>query len=144
MSSGWMRKLHGLVPLTEQEEQVQEILEQYAIPYKTHQVFPVDQRLYVTDFFLPVQNVVIECWKSISRRGVALPWVEKNACYVEWKFRRIKGVEPGARCVALVEVERVEPDMIRKYVGAVMEHADILCCSMEEFAEAVREWCGVE
>jgi hypothetical protein len=51
----------------------------------------------------------MECWQSTSRRGIALTWVEKNACYIDWKFRRIKGVNPTVRCVALVEVAQAGP-----------------------------------
>ncbi len=131
--------MHGLVPLTEQEEEVKDILEQYGIAYRTHEIFPVGSRTYVADFFLPTQNMLVECWRSISRRGHALPWVEKNACYVDMKFRRITEAYPGVKCVALVEVPQAEPAAaVREYVSAVMEHADTLCCSMEELAGVVR------
>ena len=70
--------------------------------------------------------------------------MERNGCYVDVKFRRIKGECQDLKCVALVEVEQVDPELVREYVSAVMEHADVLCCSMEELAGAVREWCGRE
>lgn len=44
----------------------------------------------------------------------------------------------------LVEVMQAEPGLVRGYVGAVMEHADFLACSMEELAAVVREWCAVK
>ena len=69
---------------------------------------------------------------------MALTWVERNGCYVDVKFRRIKGAHPGVKCVALVEVEQADPEVVREYVSAVMEHADVLCCSMEELAGVVR------
>ncbi len=138
MSSAWMRKVHSFVPLTEQEEQVQDILLQYSINFQSHVVFPVANRFYVVDFFLIGSRVALECWRSVSRRGVALTWVEKNAAYVDWKFRRIKGAYPEVKCVALVEVMQAEPELVRQYTGAVMEHADVLCCSMEELAEVLR------
>ncbi len=134
-----MSKVHSLVPLTEQEEQVRDVLLQYGIGHITHAVFPVSNRMYVVDFFIPAQRIVIECWRSTSRRGVALTWVEKNACYVDVKFRRIKGAYPDVKCVALVEVMQAEPGVVREYVSAVMEHVDVLCCSMEELAGVVRE-----
>jgi hypothetical protein len=43
--------------------------------------------------------------------------------------------------VALAEVRQVDTDTVRKYVGPAMEHADAVCCSMEELAKVVREWC---
>src|SRR6058998_2921862 len=93
---------------------------------------------------LPEQRAVIECWRSTSRRGVALTWVERNACYVDVKFRRIKGACPDLKCVALVEVVQADSAVVRVYVSAVMEHGDVLRCSMEELAGVVREWCGKE
>ena len=95
--------------------------------------------MYVTDFFLSDSRTILECWRSASRRGVALNWVEKNACYVDMKFRRIKEAYPDVKCVALVEVMQADPDKVRGYVGAVMEHADILTCSLTEFAEELRK-----
>jgi hypothetical protein len=132
-----MSKVHA-VPLTEQEELVQNMLDRYGIPYASHKVFPVAQRLYVVDFHLPLQNLVIECWRVTGRRGSSLVWVEKNACYVDWKFERIKGTTPGLQCLAFVEVKGVGTQDIRAYVGPVLEHADAVCCSVEEMAGAVR------
>ncbi len=143
MSSKWMNKMHALVPMTGQEERVEGVLLQYGINRMTHAAFPVRGRVYVVDFFLPGQSVAIECWQSTSRRGIALTWVEKNACYIDWKFRRIKGVSPTVRCVALVEVAQAGAEQVREYVGPVMEHADAVCYSMEELTKVVREWCGV-
>ncbi len=69
---------------------------------------------------------------------MALNWVEKNACYVDMKFRRIKGAYPEVKCAALVEVMQAKPELVRECVGAVMSNADVLCCSMEELAEVMR------
>jgi hypothetical protein len=139
-----MDRMHAAVPLTEQEEQVEGILLQHGVTRLTHAVFPVKNRMYVVDFYLANQKVILECWRSTSRRGVALVWVEKNAAYVDLKFRRIKGAYPGVRCVALVEVMQAEPALVREYVEAVLEHADAVCCSREELAGKVREWCGIK
>ena len=65
---------------------------------------------------------------------MALTWVERNGCYVDVKFRRIKGEYPDLKCVALVEVMQANPALVREYISAVMEHGDVLCCSMEELA----------
>ena len=124
--------MHSLVPLTEQEEQVNDILVQYGITHLTHAVFPVDGRLYVVDFFLSDHRLIIECWKSTSRRGIALTWVEKNAAYVNLKFKRIKGAHPGVKCLGFVEVAQADPEVVAKYVGAVMEHADFMAYATDE------------
>ena len=51
-----MSKMHSLVPLTEQEEEVSDILLQHAVSFQAHAVFPVANRMYVVDFFLPGQR----------------------------------------------------------------------------------------
>ncbi|MDV3244827.1 MAG: hypothetical protein LYZ66_06615 [Nitrososphaerales archaeon] len=129
-----MSKVHALVPLTEQEELVQDLLDRYGIQYAAHKVFPVAQRLYVVDFYLLLQNLIIECWRAAGRRGSSLVWVEKNACYVDWKFERIKGTQPNLECLAFVEVKGVGAESVRAYVGPVLEHADVVFCSREELA----------
>jgi hypothetical protein len=139
-----MSKVHAFVPLTEQEEKVRDILLQHGISHLTHAVFPVGNRFYVCDFFLSDRRLVLEVWKSTSRRGVALGWIERNAAYVDLKFRRIKGAYPEVRCVALVEVVQADPSLVREYAGPVLEHADAVCCSMEELAEVLRKPDGVE
>lgn len=139
MSSRWMSKVHALVPLTEQEEEVEGILLQHGITHLTHAVFPVRNRMYVVDFFLNGQRVALECWQSSSRRGVALVWMERNAAYIDLKFRRIKEAYPDVRCMALAEVARAEPSLVRDYVGPVMEHADFMAYEMSELAEVVRK-----
>jgi hypothetical protein len=127
-----MDRMHSLVPMTGQEEQVDDILNQYAIEHHPHVVFPVEGRTYVVDYYLPAYSVVLECWRSDSRRGIALTWVERNAAYVDWKFRRIKGAYPNIRCFGLVEVPQADPGLVAKYVGVVMEHADFMAYSMDE------------
>lgn len=139
MSSRWMNRMHALVPLTEQEERVEEVLLQYGLTRLTHAVFPVNGRSYVCDFYLPANSTVIECWQSSSRRGIALTWMEKNAAYIDWKFKRIKEGNPSVRCVALVEAAQAETERVKEYVGPVMEHADVVCYSMEELGKAVRK-----
>ncbi len=143
LSSKWMNRMHALVPLTEQEERVEELLLQYGVTRLAHAAFPVKGRSYVVDFYLPSASAVLECWQSSSRRGIALTWMEKNAAYVDWKFRQIKETNPGVRCLALAEATQAGAEKVRKYVGPVLGHADAVCCTMEELATTVREWCGV-
>jgi len=81
--------------MTEQEERVRDILLQYGVTHLTHAVFPVDGRMYVTDFYLPDYGVAIECWRSTSRGGRALTWFEVNAAYVDLEFRMIQGAFPN-------------------------------------------------
>lgn len=138
MTTRWMDRMHALVPLTEQEEQVNDILNQYAIEHHPHVVFPVEGRTYVVDYYLPGHNVILELWKSSSRRGIALTWVERNAAYVDLKFRRIKGAYPNVRCFGLVEVPQADPGLVAKYVGVVMEHADGMAYTMDSLAAMVR------
>jgi hypothetical protein len=138
-----MAKVHGFVPLTEQEEQVRDVLLQHGVTHMPHAVFPVKNRTYVVDFYLCDQRIILECWKSGSRRGVALGWIERNAAYVDLKFKRIKGAYPENRFIALVEVVHAQPDLVREYAGPVLEHADVLCCTMEEFGMALRQYCEV-
>jgi len=80
---------------------------------------------------------VIECWRSDSRRGIALTWVERNACWIDVKFKRLKEHYPGIRCIALVEVPQVDDESVRSYAEAVMRHADFLTRSVEEFGDAL-------
>ena len=143
MSSKWMNRMHALVPMTGQEERVEAVLLQYGVTHLTHVPFPVAGRQYVVDFYLPNSQTAIECWQSSSRRGIALTWMEKNAAYIDWKFRRIKGANPAVRCLALVEVAQADSNSVREYVGPVMEHADSVCYSLEELATVVRETSGV-
>lgn len=143
MSSKWMKRMHELVPMTEQEERVEDVLFQYGVTHLTHVPFPVAGRQYVVDFFLPNTQTVVECWQSGSRRGIALTWMEKNAAYIDWKFRRIKGANPGVRCVAFVEVAQADADVVREYVGPVMEHADFVAYDMEQFSGMIRNVAGL-
>ncbi len=64
--------------------------------------------------------------------------MEKNAAYVDWKFRRIKSVSPSVRCVALAEVTQAGVERVKEYVGPVMEHADVACYTMGELSSFVR------
>ncbi len=124
--------MHRLLPLNLQEEHVKEILEEYHLAYKAHEVFPIGVKSQVADFFLTEHNLVIECWLSRSRRGIALTWVERNAAYVDLKFRRLKERYPGIRCLGLVEVPQVDLGSLREVVGPVMPHADFMAYSMNE------------
>lgn len=130
--------MHEMLPLNLQEEHVKEVLEENRFSFRAHEVFPIGPRSAVVDFFLPEQNVVIECWLSRSRRGAALNWVEKNAAYVDLKFKRLKERYPGIRCLALVEVSQVDRASLVQVVGAVMAHADWMTYSMMEFEQVMK------
>ena len=143
MSAKWMSKVHALAPMTMQEEEVKTLLEALQLEHAVHVTFQVGARLIVPDFFLPKLDVVIECWRSESRRGVALGWAERNALYVNLKFRRLKAVRPGVRCLGLAEFPQVDMESLRSVVWAVMEDADFMAYSMEEFGSVVKGLGGV-
>ncbi|MDA4112503.1 MAG: hypothetical protein OK474_00450 [Thaumarchaeota archaeon] len=143
MSAKWMSKVHARAPMTWQEEEVKELLEVLHMNYAVHVTFQVGTRLMVPDFFLPKLDLVIECWRSDSRRGVALGWAERNALYVNLKFRRLKAVHPKMRCLGLAEFPQVDLESLRQVVGDVMPDADFMAYSMEEFESAMKSLLGV-
>jgi len=138
MSANWMNRMHALVPLTMQEEEVKELLTLLGLEYVVHTTFQFRNRLIVPDFFLPRHDVVIECWRSESRRGIALAWAERNALYINLKFQRLKQVRPGVRCLGLAEFPQVDMESLRQVVGEVLPDADFMTYSMEEFGSVVR------
>jgi hypothetical protein len=93
------------LPLNLQEEHVKERLEELHLGYRSHEVFAIEKRSVVVDFFLPELNVAMECWRSDSRRGIALTGGEK-CTYINLKFRRLKEQYPELGCVAFVEAPR--------------------------------------
>jgi hypothetical protein len=136
-SSKWMSRAHALIPLTEQERQVSDLLLQLGLTHLTHAVFPNGSRLIVVDFFLSDRRTVLECWKTTGRRGVALGWMERNAAFIDVKFRRLKGLHPGIRCVALAEAPHVEFATLAKVVGEILVHADGVAYSIEDLQSAI-------
>jgi len=138
-----MNRVHALLPLTEQEERVEDVLLQYGITHLTHAVFPVKNRMYVCDFYLPNSQTVVECWRSSSRRGIALVWIERNAAFIDLKFKRIKAAYPDVKTIALVEADQAKPELVKEYADPVLEHADTTCYTMEDFARVVRNTCRV-
>ena len=136
-SSRWMSRAHALIPLTEQERQVRDLLLEQRLTHLTHAVFPNGGRLIVVDFFLSDRRMVLECWKTTGRRGVALGWMERNAAFIDVKFRRLKGAYPGIRCVALAEAPRVEIATLARVLGEVLVHADGLAFSMDGLRSAI-------
>lgn len=138
MSIRWVTKMAATLPLNLQEERVVERLQSAREEYRTHEVFPLGKRAVIVDFYLPKHDTVIECWRSDSRRGVALTWMEKNAAYVDLKFRRLKEKNPRLRCFAFVEAPQVDGVSLEEVVGAVLVHADSVAYSMDEFVEALR------
>ncbi len=143
-SSRWMSRAHARLPLTEQEERVEGLLFQYGINHLAHTVFPVGNKSYVCDFFISDHRIVLECWQSGSRRGVALNWIEEKAAYIDLKFKRIKLVYPDIGFIALAEVVHGNPSLVREYAAPALDHADTLCCSMEELAAALRKICQIK
>jgi hypothetical protein len=132
-----MSRAHALIPLTEQERQVRDLLLELGLTHLTHAVFPNEARLIVVDFFLSDRRTVLECWKTTGRRGVALGWMERNAAFIDVKFRRLKGAYPGLRCVALAEASHVEPAILAKVIGEVLAHADGVAFSVDGLRSAV-------
>ena len=143
MSANWMNRVHALIPLTMQEEEVKERLNLLRLESVVHRTFQFHNRLIVPDFFLPKLNLIIECWRSESRRGVALGWAERNALYINLKFKRLKEVHPGIRCLGLAEFSQVDMESLREVVGEVMPDADFMTYSMEEFESAMKALSGV-
>ncbi len=130
-SSRWMSRAHALIPLTEQERQVRDLLLELRLTHLTHAVFPNGGRMIVVDFFLSDCRTVLECWKTAGRRGVALGWMERNAAFIDVKFKRLKGAYPGLGCVALAEAPCVEIATLARVLGEVLVHADGLAFSLD-------------
>lgn len=136
-SSRWMSRAHALIPLTEQERQVRDLLLEHRLTHLTHAVFPNEGRLIVVDFFLSDRRTVLECWKTAGRRGVALGWMERNAAFIDVKFRRLKGAYPGLLCVALAEAPSEEPATLARVIGEILVHADGVAYSIDGLRPAV-------
>ena len=136
-STKWMSRAHALIPLTEQERQVRDLLLELGLTHLTHAVFPNGSRLIVVDFFLSDRRMVLECWKTTSRRGVALGWMERNAAFIDVKFRRLKGAYPGILCVALAEAPYVDPATLARVIGELLVHGDGVAYSIDGLRSAV-------
>ena len=111
--------------------QVRDLLLENGISHLTHAVFPYQGRLIVVDFFLSDRRTVLECWKTVARRGTALGWMERNSSFIDVKFRRLKKANPGIRCFALAEAPDVEVRTMEGVVGEILGHADKVVFSLE-------------
>jgi hypothetical protein len=136
-SARWMSRAHALIPLTEQERQVRNLLLEQRLTHLTHAVFPNEGRLIVVDFFLSDRRLVLECWKTTGRRGVALGWMERNAAFIDVKFRRLKGLHPGIRCVALAEAPNVDSATLARVIGELLVHADGVAFSIDDLDSVI-------
>ena len=111
------------------------------VTHYIHQTFKVGERSAVVDFYLPTGNLVIECWSSQSRRGVALAWVERNAAYVDLKFSRLKVCYPKLRCLGFLDVPQVDIPSLKRALGSVMLHSDFMAyaqTTLQEILEGLR------
>ena len=95
MSASCMNRVHLLIPLTMQEEEVKERLNLLRLESVVHRTFQFRNRLIVPDFFLPKLDLIIECWRSESRRGVALGWAERNAVRHQPEVQEAEGGPSG-------------------------------------------------
>lgn len=141
-STKWMSRAHALIPLTEQEGQVRDLLHEMGLTHLTHAVFPNGGRLIVVDFFLADRATVIECWRTGARRGVALGWMERNAAFIDVKFRRLKAARPGIHCVALAEAPYEEPVTLARVLREVLAHADGVAYSIDELCSTITKLGG--
>jgi hypothetical protein len=141
-STKWMTRAHALIPLTEQEGQVRDLLFELGLTHLTHAVFPNKGRLIIVDFFLTDRRTILECWKTVSRRGVALGWMERNAAFIDVKFRRLKAMHPDVRCVALAEAPHVDTATLARVLGEVLVHADGLAFSLDGLQSAILKMGG--
>jgi hypothetical protein len=133
--------MHRLIPLTPQERAVRDLLTELMVTHYIHQTFKLGERSAVVDFYLPSTNLVIECWSSQSRRGVALAWVERNAAYVDLKFSRLKTCYPGLRCLGFLDVPQVDLLSLERTLGRVMLHSDFMAyapAALQEILEGLR------
>jgi hypothetical protein len=132
-----MSRAHALIPLTEQEQQVRDLLLEQRLTHLTHAVFPNQGRLIVVDFFLSDRRTVLECWKTTGSRGVALGWMERNAAFIDVKFRRLKDLHPGISCVAFAEAPHVDTATLTRVLGEVLVNADGLAFSLDGLQSAI-------
>ena len=96
----------------------------------------------MVDFFLSDRRTVLECWKTTGRRGVALGWMERNAAFIDVKFRRLKAAYPGLRCVALAEAPYVESSTLARVIGELLVHADGMAFSIDDLDSAITKVGG--
>ena len=143
MSSKWVGRMHGFLPLNAQEQKLKELLEKLQFSYKIHAVFPLAGRSMVVDSLLPDLSLIVECWMSESRRGTALTWLERNAAFVDVKFCRLKALDPALRCLGFVEAPEVDISSLQQIIGPMMGHADFMAYSLAELEGVLLNLAGV-
>jgi hypothetical protein len=109
-----------------QEREVRDLLINLMVTHHVHETFKLEERSAVVDFYLPDINLAIECWSSLSRRGIALAWVERNAAYVDLKFGRLKARYPGLRCLGFLDAPQVDLATLEKALARIMFHSDFM------------------
>jgi hypothetical protein len=144
MSSKWVSRMHGFMPLNEQERKLKDLLEKLQFSYRTHEVFPFAGRSLVVDSFLPELDLVVECWMSESRQGTALTWLERNAAFIDVKFTRLKLLDSRLRCLGLVQAPQADPVSLKQVVGSMMGHADFMVYSFDELERILQNLAGMK
>jgi hypothetical protein len=63
--------------------------------------------------------------------------MERNAAFIDAKFRRLKALRPGIRCVALAEAPHEGPATLARVVDEALAHADVVACSIDGLRNTV-------
>jgi hypothetical protein len=100
------------------------------VTHVTHSVFPNHDRLIVVDFFLSDRSTIIECWKTTARRGAA---------FIDVKFKRLKALRPGIRCVALAEAPHEEREALSGILKEILMHADRVALRIDDLRTIIAD-----
>jgi len=128
--------------MTDQEERLRDVLLACRVRHRVHEVFQLGKRFAIVDFFLFEQDSVIECWMSESRNGAAMGWMERNAVYIDLKFKRLKEHNPGMRCLAFAQAPQVDLSELVEVTEAALLHADYVAYTIDDFRNEVCQLGG--
>jgi hypothetical protein len=136
-TDGWIRRVHRLTPLTDQERSVKSRLRKEGISFKS-QCFIVASPLekFVVDFLVQIgEGCIVECTFCAKRRGKALSELKHRCAWTDYRFRVLKSSRPGISCIALAEAPNEDQQRLLDALNPILSSADAVCTSQDSLIQ---------
>jgi len=140
MSLGHVTSFVGGQGLTDQERDVLEVSESVGVVCRRGFPFEVGRKMFVVDLFFPGMCLALECTGSVAGGSGGLRFLVERCAYLNYKFKCIGRVKTEVLLGVLAEASEVSPYYVRAEIYDVLDKADFIFTSLEEFRCFLRGW----
>lgn len=134
------------MPPTIQEQAVKDLRIERHLPFETHHVFELSQKVRISVDFLIFSGsgIVLECTYSARRRGSAISEISRHRAFINYRFGLLKQTHPKIVYGAFLQAPKEEAHRLTDSTGIVLTNTDFVAISLDDLKSILQRTDGTD